>query len=99
MVFRTRYGHYEFLVMLFGLTNAPTPFMSLMNGLMVNERNYPTHDLELAAVVFSLKIWQHYLLGLSVRCLLIIIACSMANVVADALSRKEVSMGSLACFS
>ena len=29
--FRTRYGHYEFLVMLFGLTNAPTIFMDLMN--------------------------------------------------------------------
>ena len=29
--FRTRYGHYEFLVMTFGLTNAPTAFMDLMN--------------------------------------------------------------------
>jgi hypothetical protein len=25
------------------------------------EQNYPTHDLELAAVVFVLKIWRHYL--------------------------------------
>ena len=30
-VFRTRYGHYEFLVMPFGLTNAPAAFMVLMN--------------------------------------------------------------------
>ncbi|XP_070011163.1 uncharacterized protein [Nicotiana sylvestris] len=30
-VFRTRYGHYEFLVMSFGLTNAPTAFMDLIN--------------------------------------------------------------------
>ena len=29
--FRTRYGHYEFIVMLFGLTNAPAVFMDLMN--------------------------------------------------------------------
>ena len=29
--FRTRYGHYEFLVMPFGFTNAPAAFMDLMN--------------------------------------------------------------------
>ena len=27
--------------------------------LKVHERNYPTHDLELAAVVFALKQWRH----------------------------------------
>ena len=27
------------------------------------ERNYPTHDLELAVVVFALKIWRHFLFG------------------------------------
>ena len=29
--FKTRYGHYEFVVMSFGLTNAPASFMDLMN--------------------------------------------------------------------
>ena len=28
-----------------------------------HEGNYPTHDLELAAIVFALKIWRHYLYG------------------------------------
>ena len=28
-----------------------------------HEQNYPTHDLEMAAVVFALKIWRHYLYG------------------------------------
>ena len=27
------------------------------------EQNYPTHDLELAAVIFVLKIWRHHLYG------------------------------------
>ena len=31
--------------------------------LKTYEQNYPTHDLELAAVVFALKIWRHYLYG------------------------------------
>ena len=31
--------------------------------LKKHEQNYPTHDLELAAVVFALKIWRHYLYG------------------------------------
>lgn len=29
--------------------------------LKFHERNYPTHDLELAPVIFVLKIWIHYL--------------------------------------
>ena len=29
--------------------------------LKPHEKNYPTHDLELADVVFALKIWRHYL--------------------------------------
>jgi hypothetical protein len=31
--------------------------------LWKHEVNYPTHDLELAAVVHAFKVWQHYLLG------------------------------------
>ena len=31
--------------------------------LKTHERNYPTHDLELVAVVFALKMWRHYLFG------------------------------------
>ena len=34
--------------------------------LKVHEKNYPTHDLELTAVVFALKIWRHYLYGVHV---------------------------------
>ncbi|GKB46528.1 putative reverse transcriptase domain-containing protein, partial [Tanacetum coccineum] len=44
--------------------------------LKIHEKNYTMHDLELGAVVFSLKTWRHYLYG-------------KANVVVDALSRKE----------
>ena len=29
--------------------------------LKAHEKNYPTNDLELAAIVFALKIWWHYL--------------------------------------
>ncbi|XP_057990580.1 uncharacterized protein LOC131172961 [Hevea brasiliensis] len=46
--------------------------------LKKHEQSYPTHDLEMAAIVFALKIWRHYLYG-------------KANVVADALSRKSSS--------
>ncbi|KAL4274070.1 hypothetical protein GQ457_13G013940 [Hibiscus cannabinus] len=31
--------------------------------LKPHELNYPTHDLELAAIMFALKIWRHYLYG------------------------------------
>lgn len=34
--FRTRYGHYEFMVMSFGLTNALATFMDLMNRVFKN---------------------------------------------------------------
>nr|GEZ29324.1 hypothetical protein [Tanacetum cinerariifolium] len=44
--------------------------------LKVHEKNYTTHDLELGAIVFALKMWRHYLYG-------------KENVLADALSQKE----------
>ena len=31
--------------------------------LKIHEVNYPTHDLELAAIIFALKSWRHYLYG------------------------------------
>ena len=31
--------------------------------LKSHEQNYPTHDMELAALVFALKIWHHHLYG------------------------------------
>ncbi|WMV59949.1 hypothetical protein MTR67_053334 [Solanum verrucosum] len=34
--------------------------------LKIHEKNYPIHDLELADVVFALKIWLHYLYGVHV---------------------------------
>nr|GEY60680.1 putative reverse transcriptase domain-containing protein [Tanacetum cinerariifolium] len=43
------------------------------------EENYTTHDLELGAVVFALRLWRYYLYGTK----------STANVVADAFSRKD----------
>ncbi|GJS36514.1 putative reverse transcriptase domain-containing protein [Tanacetum coccineum] len=77
--------------------------------LKIHEKNYTTHDLELGAVVFALKIWRHYLYGtksviyMNHKSLQHIFIqkefsdydCeiryhpSKANVVADALSRKE----------
>ncbi|GJW65779.1 putative reverse transcriptase domain-containing protein [Tanacetum coccineum] len=63
--------------------------------LKTHEKNYTTHDLELGAVVFALKTWRHYL-GDGLSCLVIMSARFVinsfpgkANVVDDALSRKE----------
>ncbi|GKB55101.1 putative reverse transcriptase domain-containing protein, partial [Tanacetum coccineum] len=74
------------------------PVLALPDGqkdfvLKIHKKNYTTHDLELGAVVFALKIWRHYLYGArSViytdhRSLQHIF--SKENVVVDSLSRKE----------
>ncbi|GKE10763.1 putative reverse transcriptase domain-containing protein [Tanacetum coccineum] len=62
--------------------------------LKVHEENYITHDLELGAVVFTLRLWRHYLYG--TKCVLlsnydgeIRYHPGKANAVADTLSRKE----------
>nr|GEV06160.1 hypothetical protein [Tanacetum cinerariifolium]GEV06178.1 hypothetical protein [Tanacetum cinerariifolium] len=60
--------------------------------LKIHEKNYTTHDLELGAVVFVIKIWRHYWRWIE---LFSDYECEIryhlgkANVVADALSRKE----------
>ncbi len=36
---------------------------SASKQLRPHEQNYPTHDLELIAIIFALKIWRHYLYG------------------------------------
>ena len=38
-------------------------WIGLCTQLRPHEQNYPTHDLEFAAVVHALKIWRHYLIG------------------------------------
>ncbi|XP_076942160.1 uncharacterized protein LOC143611950 [Bidens hawaiensis] len=55
--------------------------------LKTHQKNYTTHDLELGAIIFALKLWRHYLYG--VKFTVFNDHKSKANVVADALSRKE----------
>ncbi|GJR05884.1 putative reverse transcriptase domain-containing protein [Tanacetum coccineum] len=63
--------------------------------LKIHEKNYTTHELELGAVVFALKMWRHYLYSTKWLELLSDYDCEIryhprkANVVADDLSRKE----------
>ncbi|GJX37081.1 putative reverse transcriptase domain-containing protein [Tanacetum coccineum] len=64
--------------------------------LKTHEENYTTHDLELGAIVFALRLWRHYLYRK--KCVIELLSdydCEIryhpgkANVVVDALSRKE----------
>ena len=80
--FRTRYGHYEFLVMSFGLTNAPTAFMDLMNwvfrpyldrfvivfidDILVYSRSELEHETHLGLVLQTLR--QHRLYAKFNKC-------------------------------
>ena len=74
--FRMRYGHYEFLVMSFGLTNAPMTFMNLMNrvfrsyvdrfivvfieNILVYSKDREDHDTHLQVVLETLRREQLY---------------------------------------
>ncbi|KAF3679841.1 hypothetical protein FXO37_03642 [Capsicum annuum] len=64
--------------------------------LKPNEKNYPTHNLELAAGFFVFKIWRHYLYGDHCEVFIDHHSLRKANVVTDALRRKSASMGNLA---
>nr|GEW98112.1 putative reverse transcriptase domain-containing protein [Tanacetum cinerariifolium] len=55
--------------------------------LRTHEENYTTHDLELGAVVFALRLWRYYLYRM--KCMVYTDHQRKANVVADALSQKE----------
>ncbi|KAA3447270.1 DNA/RNA polymerases superfamily protein [Gossypium australe] len=57
--------------------------------LKPHEMNYPTHDLELATIVFALKIWRHHLYGEKCQIFTDHKSLKKANVVADALSRES----------
>ncbi|GJU62110.1 putative reverse transcriptase domain-containing protein [Tanacetum coccineum] len=54
--------------------------------LKIHEKNYTTHDLELRAVVFALKIWRHYLYG--TKCMVFTDHKSLQHI----LNQKELNM-------
>nr|UBX54596.1 transposon Ty3-I Gag-Pol polyprotein [Lupinus angustifolius] len=69
--------------------------------LKTHEQNYPTYDLELAAIVFALKIWRHHLYDrrwiefLKDYDFHIQYHPGKANAVADDLSRKSLHMSTM----
>ncbi|GKD91872.1 putative reverse transcriptase domain-containing protein, partial [Tanacetum coccineum] len=54
--------------------------------LKIHEKNYTTHDLELRAVVFALKMWRHYLYG--TKCVMFTDHKSLQHI----LDQKELNM-------
>ena len=80
--FRTRYGHYEFVVVPFGLTNAPTTFMCLMNSvfsryldtfvfvflddILIYSKNEKEHEEHLRSTLQLL--WEHELYAKLSKC-------------------------------
>ncbi|GKC94717.1 putative reverse transcriptase domain-containing protein, partial [Tanacetum coccineum] len=52
--------------------------------LKIHERNYTTHDLELRAVVFALKIWRHYLYRTRVRALVMTMGLNLPKQILEA---------------
>ncbi|GJS40313.1 putative reverse transcriptase domain-containing protein [Tanacetum coccineum] len=65
------------------------PILALPEGsenFVVHEKNYTTHDLELGAVVFSLKMWRHYLYG--TKCVVFTDHKSLQHI----LDQKELNM-------
>nr|GFC54848.1 reverse transcriptase [Tanacetum cinerariifolium] len=103
--FRTRYGHYEFLVMPFGLINAPAVFMDLMNrvfyefldkfmimfidDILVFSKSKEEHEDHLCTVLQTLRQEKLYAKFSKCEFWLSSYHPGKANVVADALSRKS----------
>ncbi|XP_048129409.1 uncharacterized protein LOC125313647 [Rhodamnia argentea] len=98
--FHTRYGHYEFTVMLFGSTNAPATFLDMMHrvfgefldrfiivfidDILVYSNSLEEHECSLNIVLRTLR--EHYLYAKFSKCEFLL---NQANKVADALSRKS----------